>query len=57
MGTKAPDFPDPVAEGKYISQKTGGRLVLIEGAGHYPQTEMPDEANPIILDFLQKVGT
>jgi pimeloyl-ACP methyl ester carboxylesterase len=52
MGTKDPDFPDPVAEGKYIVKRTGGKLELIEGAGHYPQTEMPEETIPKIIDFL-----
>lgn len=54
MGTKDPDFPDPVAEARYIAEKTGARLELIEGAGHYPQTEMPEKTNPIILEFLEK---
>jgi pimeloyl-ACP methyl ester carboxylesterase len=53
MGTKDPDFPDPVAEGQFIAAKTGGRLELIEGAGHYPQTEIPEKTIPLIMDFLQ----
>ena len=52
MGTKDPDFPDPVAEGAFIAEQTGGRLETIEGAGHYPQTEMPEKTAPLILDFL-----
>ena len=55
MGTKDPDFPDPVAEGKYLAQQTGGRLELIEGAGHYPQTEMPEQTVPPIINFLRHV--
>ena len=54
MGTKDPDFPDPVAEGKYIAGKTGGQLELIEAAGHYPQTEMPDKTIPLVIDFLKQ---
>ena len=53
MGTKDPDFPDPVAEGKYIAQQAGARLELIEGVGHYPQTEVPDKTTPLVLDFLK----
>ena len=53
MGTKDPDFPDAVAEGKYLAQQIGAELELIEGAGHYPQTEMPDETTPLVLDFLK----
>ena len=54
MGTKDPDFPDPSAEARFIAEKTGGQLALIEGAGHYPQMEMPDQTNPIILNFLKQ---
>ena len=53
MGTKDPDFPDAVAEGKYLAQQIDAQLELIEGAGHYPQTEMPDETAPLVLDFLK----
>jgi len=55
MGMKDLDFPDPAEEGRYIAGKTGGRLELIEGAGHYPQTELPEETAPIILDFLKQI--
>ncbi len=54
MGTKDPDFPDPVAEANTIAERTGGTAALIEGAGHYPQTEMPDKTIPVILDFLKR---
>lgn len=54
MGTKDPDFPDPAAEGKYIAEQTGSKLELIEGAGHYPQTEMLDKTAPIVIDFLKQ---
>jgi pimeloyl-ACP methyl ester carboxylesterase len=53
MGTKDPDFPDPAGEGRLVAEQTGGRLELIEGAGHYPQTEMPEKTTPLVLDFLK----
>jgi pimeloyl-ACP methyl ester carboxylesterase len=56
MGTKDPDFSDPVAEAKFIAEQTNGRSAFIEGAGHYPQTEMPDKTTPIILDFLRETA-
>jgi len=56
MGTADPDFPDPVAEANYIVEQTGCQLALIEGAGHYPQTELPDVTNPNIIQFLQSVN-
>ncbi len=57
MGTKDPDFPDPAVEGKTIAEQTGGSLALVEGAGHYPQTEMPEKTTPIVLDFLKQSAT
>jgi pimeloyl-ACP methyl ester carboxylesterase len=56
MGTKDPDFADPVAEGTYIARQTGGKLELIAGAGHYPQTEMSEKTAPIVIEFLRKNG-
>ncbi len=56
MGSKDPDFADPAAEGRYIAEHTGGRLVVIQGAGHYPQTEMPEQAGEIVLNFLHEAG-
>jgi pimeloyl-ACP methyl ester carboxylesterase len=56
MGGKDPDFPDPAAEGRILAERTGGRLEVIEGAGHYPQTEMPDKTAPILIDFLKQSG-
>lgn len=55
MGTKDPDWPDPVAEANWIADQLHTKPVLIEGAGHYPQTEAPDQTNPHIVSFLQSV--
>jgi pimeloyl-ACP methyl ester carboxylesterase len=54
MGTKDPDFPDPAAEGRIVADQIGGMLALVEGSGHYPQTEMPEKTTPIIIDFLKR---
>jgi pimeloyl-ACP methyl ester carboxylesterase len=56
MGSKDPDFADPGAEGRFIADQTRGRLELIAGAGHYPQTEMPEVTTPIVLEFLRGVS-
>jgi pimeloyl-ACP methyl ester carboxylesterase len=53
MGTKDADFPDPVGEARYLAEQTRGVLALIEDAGHYPQTEMPEQVAPVVLDFLK----
>jgi pimeloyl-ACP methyl ester carboxylesterase len=43
MGTRDPDFPAPRAEAELIAGRLGGRVVMIDGAGHYPQAEYPAE--------------
>lgn len=53
MGAKDPDFPDPAEEGRAVAELTGGTLALIEGAGHYPQTEMPEKTTPVVMEFLE----
>ena len=42
MGTKDPDWPDPVAEAKWIAAQLSAEVLLVEGAGHYPMAEMPE---------------
>jgi pimeloyl-ACP methyl ester carboxylesterase len=54
MGSKDPDFPDPTAEGKVIAERTRGSLEMVEGAGHYPQTEMPAKTAALVIDFLKR---
>lgn len=57
MGTKDPDWPDPEAEARFIAGALSAELLLVEGAGHYPQTEMPEQVTPAVLDFLARVPT
>lgn len=56
MGTKDPDWPDPTAEARFIKESISAELAMIEDAGHYPQSEMPEKVNPVILDFLSRVN-
>ncbi|PSM38082.1 alpha/beta hydrolase [Streptomyces dioscori] len=56
MGTLDPDWVDPHAEGSAIigDLPAGlGRLEMIEGAGHYPHDQFPDEVLSLMLDFLR----
>lgn len=41
MGSQDPDFPDPAAEAKWLAGQISGEVVIVEGAGHYPQVEQP----------------
>lgn len=56
MGTKDPDWPDPEQEASWIIEQLSGSLLLVEGAGHYPQTEMPEKVIPGVLDYLARIN-
>jgi len=59
MGTKDPDFPDPVAAAKdgeaLIGRYTRVSLELVQGAGHYPHVELPEATASAVLPFLAEV--
>jgi pimeloyl-ACP methyl ester carboxylesterase len=55
-GTLDPDWADPRAEGEAIvaAMPTGlAALAMVEGAGHYPHTQCPDETVALLLPFLE----
>ncbi|MET8231409.1 alpha/beta hydrolase [Micromonospora sp. NPDC005298] len=55
-GTLDPDWVDPRAEGEAIVAALPpglGRLDIIEGAGHYPHVQYPDEVTSLVLTFLR----
>jgi pimeloyl-ACP methyl ester carboxylesterase len=57
MGTKDPDFPDPAAEAQLIADRaTDATVVMVEGAGHYPPAERPDETAAALSPFLSRVA-
>ena len=56
MGSKDSDFTDPPAEAEYLAERLNGSVVMIEGAGHYPQTEMPEQTTQAVLDFLSSTS-
>ena len=53
MGTRDADFPDPPAEAKWAAARLGAQLLLVQGAGHYPQTEMPEQVGSAVASFLR----
>jgi pimeloyl-ACP methyl ester carboxylesterase len=55
MGTRDPDFPNPVAEAQWLGQALDTSPVIIEGAGHYPHLETPERVAPALLAFLARV--
>lgn len=52
MGSADPDFPDAAEEARIIAEATGGSATIVEGAGHYPHVERPDEAFEAVEGFL-----
>jgi pimeloyl-ACP methyl ester carboxylesterase len=55
MGTKDPDFKDPAAEANWLAGQTHGKVMLVDGAGHYPHVEMIDKTAQPIVDFLKSI--
>lgn len=53
MGSKDPDFKTPEAEARWVAEQLKGTYQMIEGAGHYPFTEMPEITGPKIVAFLE----
>ncbi|MEU7564644.1 alpha/beta fold hydrolase [Streptomyces fradiae] len=56
MGTDDPDWADPHAEGAAVVGELPaglGRLDMVEGAGHYPHDQYPDQVVSLMLSFLR----
>jgi pimeloyl-ACP methyl ester carboxylesterase len=56
MGTLDPDWPDPAAEARGIvaAMPAGkGRVSMIDGGGHYPHVQFPDQVAQVVLPFLE----
>lgn len=55
MGSRDSDFTDPAKEAQHVADLLHGAAVMIDGAGHYPQTEMPDAVAAQLVPFMQSV--
>lgn len=55
MGTADPDFPDPEAEARGLAEAVGGEVLLVDGAGHYPQAQAPNDVADAIASFVTRV--
>ena len=56
MGAQDPDWADPRAEGEAVvaALPSGlGRLEMVDGAGHYPHDQYPDQVASLVVDFLR----
>lgn len=59
-GSADPDWVDPRAEGERILADLPhglGELAVIEGAGHYPHVQTPDEVLALAVPFLARTLT
>ncbi len=55
MGARDPDFPDAPAEARWLAAQLRADSLIVEGAGHYPHTEMPEQVAPKLLSFISGV--
>jgi pimeloyl-ACP methyl ester carboxylesterase len=57
IGTLDPDFADPQVEGEAIvaAMPPGlGTVAMIDGAGHYPHAQRPDQMAALVIGFLKE---
>ena len=52
MGSRDPDFPDASAEAHFLAAALDAESLIVDGAGHYPHTEMPELLAPKLLSFI-----
>ena len=52
MGTADPDFPDAEAEASFQAEILHAKKVMIEGAGHHPQADSPEEFASALIEFM-----
>jgi pimeloyl-ACP methyl ester carboxylesterase len=52
MGSRDPDFPDATLEAGQLADMLGAETLLVQGSGHYPHTELPEEVAPCRLSFI-----
>lgn len=57
MGTKDPGFRSPSREAAAQAGLLSAEAELIEGAGHYPHSELPARTASALLPFLKKTFT
>jgi pimeloyl-ACP methyl ester carboxylesterase len=55
MGTGDVDWPDPAAEARWITSQLGSELLLLDGAGHHPHVEFPDQVAAAVIEFARRL--
>lgn len=54
MGDHDRDFSDPTGEARVVAERLKGEVLLVPGAGHYPQAEYPEIVTPAIVSFVER---
>jgi pimeloyl-ACP methyl ester carboxylesterase len=57
MGTHDPDFRNPAKEAQFVANALRGKILMIEGAGHYPQADSPEAFAAGLIEFFDSVST
>jgi pimeloyl-ACP methyl ester carboxylesterase len=52
MGTADIDFPDPAAEARWIGDRLGAEVIMLDGEGHHPHVGHPDEVARTVVGFV-----
>lgn len=52
MGTRDSDFVDAAAEAASLANILRAESLIVDGAGHYPHIEAPDQVAPTLLSFI-----
>jgi pimeloyl-ACP methyl ester carboxylesterase len=55
MGTGDVDWADPAAEARWITAQLGSELLLLDGAGHHPHVEFPDQVAAAVTEFARRL--
>jgi pimeloyl-ACP methyl ester carboxylesterase len=55
MGDRDRDFRDPAAEAELVARRLHGRVVMVPGAGHYPQAQHPEVVGDAVASFLDEI--
>lgn len=52
MGADDVDWEDPAAEAAWVGERLGAKVVMVDGVGHYPQTQAP----AVVAEALQRLA-
>jgi pimeloyl-ACP methyl ester carboxylesterase len=48
-------FPEPAEEARQVATQLAAEILIVDGAGHYPQVERPEVVGPAVVEFLGRL--